>query len=1269
MARFYFTAFILVLCCNLAIAQTCIITPSTRTVCIGNTVTFSATVSGGTPLSYSWNFGDMSTSTQAIVVHTYLAVGTYTPTLTINFQGGGTCTATGPTVQVVALPRALFSVLSNDTICFKNNELCILDSSKAGPSGAPITQRVFQLNNGHIEIAQAPINPLVCYQNTTDFFGRLYTTLIEVTDTNGCVARKEIKDSIYLLPRNQDISFSITTTPGCDSTRVNFVNTSLLPLNQVKSFVWDFGDGTVDASSTRWTNFNKFYKKNGVFSPKLIVTDRNNCIDTFELKDAAVHQSIDTTMNIENLNTTPLRMCYANQVWNMGSRGPGAKLWQIFKDTAEILRSNTDIFDYSFPSCGVFRVRLSIQFANCTFNKDTFITILGPKTILEDSVLVQLKNQCEPHDSVRFRTPVPEFSEICSPSVKWFWDFGNPIAPPCTTNTRLGQNVGQNCRYSTDSILVAHYYSEPTGCYKASLQLTDTITGCSHTDSVRISIGPPNAGWDSTSTPIRRGLYYTGNPCLNTNLTFFLDSVLPFCGFERAWINFDTACSPKQWNLLDTTRRVITAPYLYSDHCNPNGQVVVGLVLRNGLNAQGQHCYDTAYYPFFRFIKKDAQFDFTKLNNCPPYNVRISLQDTFQPNIRKVFWGISRVFPDGSAISILDTSYTIALGDSLLPSFVIRLPNNGRYNVFSGLEDIDGCFEGRNASLSLGFEMGIGIEKEVVCVGQPTRIFDFVRYYDPFGDQVIERNFWGEADRNAAGKEQLFWDIGDGNGFSITGSEPAITYTKPGTYTIRLVAKDSLNCYDTLVLNDFVTAIELKANIWTKDSSYLCAPQIVVFRDTSSFLDANGNPTANVPDFINEWIWDFADGKQPSLLQHPSHNYTANGVFDVKLIVNSIQGCSDTAFQTIRIRGPEPKFELLDSVGCVPFDVTFINTTGQQLLSWTWFFGDDDNTILSTQSDTNVRFTYNTPGIYRVRLLGVDTLLNPATGNLITCTAIFPDTLTNLPSREVFVQFTPEISLTSLDTVCPNEEVVFTISPDPIYNAFTWYFTANDSVVTQLPDTVQRFTYTSAGVYNVVIIPQTSVFSECIDTLRKDIVVLDVKADFEVNDSRAPEFVFENKSTGAVRYEWYLQKESKDNPFSTERDARHRHQGSNFSFEVCLVAYNIEDCWDSVCKEVYYFSDIRIPNVFTPGGDGVNDAFDIEIAGQKKYDLVIYNRWGGVVFRGDRDGEYNDGVNWNGRLHNEGDECAAGVYYYIFTYQFLTDTEDRTVHGTVTLIR
>jgi gliding motility-associated-like protein len=70
----------------------------------------------------------------------------------------------------------------------------------------------------------------------------------------------------------------------------------------------------------------------------------------------------------------------------------------------------------------------------------------------------------------------------------------------------------------------------------------------------------------------------------------------------------------------------------------------------------------------------------------------------------------------------------------------------------------------------------------------------------------------------------------------------------------------------------------------------------------------------------------------------------------------------------------------------------------------------------------------------------------------------------------------------------------------------------------------------------------------------------------------------------------------------------------------------------------------ELPNVFTPGGDGSNDIFHPIYPWRyvKNVDMVIFNRWGQVVFETD-----NPEINWNGINQTTNKPCPTGVYFYV----------------------
>ena len=85
---------------------------------------------------------------------------------------------------------------------------------------------------------------------------------------------------------------------------------------------------------------------------------------------------------------------------------------------------------------------------------------------------------------------------------------------------------------------------------------------------------------------------------------------------------------------------------------------------------------------------------------------------------------------------------------------------------------------------------------------------------------------------------------------------------------------------------------------------------------------------------------------------------------------------------------------------------------------------------------------------------------------------------------------------------------------------------------------------------------------------------------------------------------------------------------------------------------------LKIPNTFTPNGDGLNDLFEIhglELFPQNN--LIVFNRWGNEVYKAS---PYKG--DWNGG------NLAEGTYYYVFEVK-LYNNHWQTFKGYITLIR
>ena len=76
---------------------------------LGNATTFTATITGGSDVTYQWAFGDGSMSTGNPAIHMYGAAGSYTAIVTATNSAGSVMTTTGVVINAVQpIPYKLY---------------------------------------------------------------------------------------------------------------------------------------------------------------------------------------------------------------------------------------------------------------------------------------------------------------------------------------------------------------------------------------------------------------------------------------------------------------------------------------------------------------------------------------------------------------------------------------------------------------------------------------------------------------------------------------------------------------------------------------------------------------------------------------------------------------------------------------------------------------------------------------------------------------------------------------------------------------------------------------------------------------------------------------------------------------------------------------------------------------------------------------------------------------------------------------------------------
>lgn len=99
------------------------------------------------------------------------------------------------------------------------------------------------------------------------------------------------------------------------------------------------------------------------------------------------------------------------------------------------------------------------------------------------------------------------------------------------------------------------------------------------------------------------------------------------------------------------------------------------------------------------------------------------------------------------------------------------------------------------------------------------------------------------------------------------------------------------------------------------------------------------------------------------------------------------------------------------------------------------------------------------------------------------------------------------------------------------------------------------------------------------------------------------------------------------------------HGIDSFQYQICSID------GDSTAWVIIEIEDCKIPNTFSPNGDGKNDFFDVPCI-EGVASLCVFNRWGAAVYRNDN---YDDITNkFDGKY--KGADLPDGTYYYILKY-------------------
>jgi gliding motility-associated-like protein len=205
--------------------------------------------------------------------------------------------------------------------------------------------------------------------------------------------------------------------------------------------------------------------------------------------------------------------------------------------------------------------------------------------------------------------------------------------------------------------------------------------------------------------------------------------------------------------------------------------------------------------------------------------------------------------------------------------------------------------------------------------------------------------------------------------------------------------------------------------------------------------------------------------------------------------------------------------------------------------------------------------------------------------------------------------------------------------------------------------------YTASGIYNVIVVV-TSPFG-CVNTANTTCSVVVNPGTVALFTSEAkdgtlisPSYQFNNASTNAASHYWTFG----DGNTSTSVNPQHTYTDKGM-YTVTLLTITTAGCRDSVSMpvEIIPVFTLFIPNAFTPDGNGNNDYFTAKGIEINEFNMMIFNRWGELIFQSD-----DIAKGWDGKANNGSKTAENGVYIYkIAVRDFQEKYHDYTGHVTL----
>jgi len=513
-----------------------------------------------------------------------------------------------------------------------------------------------------------------------------------------------------------------------------------------------------------------------------------------------------------------------------------------------------------------------------------------------------------------------------------------------------------------------------------------------------------------------------------------------------------------------------------------------------------------------------------------------------------------------------------------------------------------------------------------------------IEVLDQTGCYPLEVTFGNQS----VGGDTYIWSYGTGLNSEEPAAEHTVEYFNPTsnvlTYAAVLTASTSAGCH-----SQDVAYIEVLPQVEARIEGGLagCAPLDVDFLNLS-----NGAAS---------YTWDFGDGGQ-SATTHASHVFTTSpgedASYTVSLIAQSIHGCTDTAQVSVQVFAA-PVADFVTSSTQMTFPATTVTLSNTSIADESadhyWTFGDGQ---ISYDADP-APHDYGTWGTYDITLEVDNGYCSSVASSAIQIVA---------PS--------PTIGFTGEGAGCAPLTVQFE-NLSTYASSYRWEF--SDGSVRSDDSPVHVFN--EPGVYDVTLFVEGYDGSELVESHSAVVEVFPTaQAAFSLNPNHVmvpgqPVF-FLNLSEGATEYAW----DFGDGATSIAETPIHEYLEAGI-YDVALTANNVWGCSTTFTLPEAVLAEeggmMVFPNAFTPSATGStggyydangydNDVFRPMHVGIEKYELMVFTKWGEMIFHSNE-----VGIGWDGYV--QGKLAATDVYAWKATAT-LSNGERLQQLGNVTLL-